>query len=129
MSGGVGARLPYLALALVTIVVGLGVHGARTLDPSVRDVLGDLLWATMMMWWLGVVAPRSPLRLRAPAALAVCFIVEASQRYHPAALDALRRTTPGRLVLGSGFDPRDLVAYTAGVLLAAAVERAWLRRA
>ncbi len=37
---------------------------------------------------------------------------------HYNALDAVRATMIGKLVLGSGFDPRDLVAYGAGVALA-----------
>jgi hypothetical protein len=56
-------------------------------------------------------------------ALAVCFVVELSQLYHAPALDALRQTTVGHLVLGSDFDPRDLAAYAAGVLAAAMLER------
>ena len=47
--------------------------------------------------------------------------------YHAPALDAFRRTTAGHLVLGSGFDPRDLAAYAAGVLTAVFLERVALR--
>jgi hypothetical protein len=60
--------------------------------------------------------------VRAAVALAICFAVEASQLVHTPALDALRATTPGRLVLGSGFDPRDLLAYAGGVLAALALD-------
>jgi hypothetical protein len=60
--------------------------------------------------------------------LAICFAVELSQLYHAPALDALRETTAGHLVLGSGFDPRDLIAYAAGVCAAALVDRMWLAR-
>jgi len=58
------------------------------------------------------------LRTRALAALAVCFDVESSQQFHTPMLDAIRRTVPGHLVLGSGYDPRDFVAYAAGVFAA-----------
>jgi hypothetical protein len=81
-----------------------------------------------MTWWVGAVAPGAALRARAAAALAVCWAVEASQLVHTPRLDAFRATTPGHLVLGSGFDPRDLAAYAGGVLAAYALERA-LRRA
>lgn len=122
-------RLPYVALAVATIFVGLAVHLGGTFLPSaVRDVTGDALWAMMMTWWLGAVAPASRVPLRGGAALAVCFAVEASQLYRAPALDALRRTTAGHLVLGSGFDPRDLVAYTVGVVTAVLLERALHRR-
>jgi hypothetical protein len=123
------ARLPYVVLAVATIAVGLVVHlRGRALPPDVRDVLGDALWAAMVAWWAGAAAPAVRLRWRAAAAVAACYAVELSQLYHAPGLDALRRTTAGHLVLGSGFDPRDLAAYTAGVLAAALLERAVVRR-
>lgn len=78
----------------------------------------------MIAWWIGALAPGASIRGRAGAALALCAGVEVSQLFHSPALDALRSTTAGQLVLGSGFDPRDLVAYTLGVLAAALLERA-----
>ena len=78
----------------------------------------------MVAWWIGAIAPGASLRIRAATALAICVAVEMSQLYHTTMLDALRRTTAGSLMLGSGFDPRDLVAYTLGVLFAVILERA-----
>jgi hypothetical protein len=72
----------------------------------------------MIVWWIGVAAPRQPLPARAAAAMAICAAVEISQQYHTPWLDAVRSTTVGHLVLGSGYDPRDFVAYAAGVLIA-----------
>ena len=63
------------------------------------------------------------LRARAAVAYAICALVEVGQRYHTPSLDALRATRPGHLVLGSGFDPRDLAAYALGVVAAMAVAR------
>jgi hypothetical protein len=122
------SRLSYAVLACATIAVGLLVHlyGAG-LGPKSRDVLGDVLWAAMIVWWLGVLAPRASLRNRAIAALAICVAVELSQLYRSPMVDALRATMLGELALGSGFDPRDLAAYAAGVLAAVVVERIALR--
>jgi hypothetical protein len=85
----------------------------------------------MIAWWVAVLIPAASIRDRGFVALAVCFAVEASQLYHTPALDALRRTTFGALTLGTGFDPRDLLAYTLGVLAAGLFERMlrrWLGR-
>ena len=82
----------------------------------------------MIAWWIGALAPSASLRVRVPWALALCVGVEVSQLYHTTALDALRSTTMGQLVLGSDFDPRDFVAYALGVLVAAFIERAVIRR-
>jgi hypothetical protein len=82
----------------------------------------------MIAWWLGAVAPRARLSRRAGVALAVCFAVELSQLYHAPVIDSLRETTLGHLVLGSGFDPRDLASYAVGVLAAALLELVMVRR-
>lgn len=99
------------------------------MSPSARDVVGDALWAAMIVWLVSAAAPAARLAMRSAAALAVCVAVELSQLYHAPALDALRNTTAGQLVLGSGFDPRDLLAYAGGVLAAAIVDRTWLAKA
>jgi hypothetical protein len=111
----------------VTIALGLAVrHAGIPLGGAARDVAGDALWATMMTWWIGALAPGAPIARRGAAALAVCWAVELGQLLHGPALDAARRTTIGHLVLGSDFDARDLAAYAAGVLAAAALE--WVIR-
>jgi Protein of unknown function (DUF2809) len=116
-------RLAFVALACLTIAAGLAVHlRGGALGPIARDVLGDALWAMMIAWWAGALAPRARLAIRSLASYAVCAGVEVSQLYHAPALDAARATMVGHLVLGSGFDPRDLAAYGAGVALAALLE-------
>jgi len=129
-ASSVSIRLWYVALALGTIALGLVVHWrGNALGAVARDVLGDALWAGMIVWWVSALAPRTRLLVRGCIALGICFAVEASQRYHTPALDALRETTAGHLVLGSGFDPRDLGAYALGVLAAVALEAAVRRSA
>ena len=116
-------RVVYIALALTTIVVGLLVHlRGGVLGPATQDVLGDALWATMIAWWAGALAPRARLISRSAGVYLFCVCVEVSQLYHTPAVDAIRETRVGHLVLGSGFDPRDLAAYALGVLTAALLE-------
>ena len=112
------SRPAYVGLALVTIAAGLLVRGPG----DARDFGGDALWGSMILWWVSALVPRSSVPVRAGAALAFCFAIEASQLLHTPSLDALRRTLPGQLVLGSGFDARDLVAYALGVTVAAAID-------
>jgi hypothetical protein len=110
------ARAIYIGLAVGTIAAGLVVHeGSAALSLVARDVLGDVLWAMMICWWIGALTPCTGYTRRAVAALALCWAVELSQLYHAPALDAFRGTRVGHLLLGSGFNPRDLVAYAAGV--------------
>jgi hypothetical protein len=118
-------RTAYVGLALITIAVGLAVHRhGSVLSNAARDVLGDALWAAMIVWWISALAPAVALSRRALTALAFCVVVELSQLYQSPGLDAIRRTTVGHLFLGSGFDPRDFAAYAFGVLAAVIFERA-----
>jgi len=120
------SRVPFVALALGTIALGLAVHWhGSALAPAPRDVAGDALWAMMIAWWAGALAPNASLRARGGAALAICVAVEVSQLVHSPALDALRATSAGHLVLGSDFDLRDIAAYALGVLAAVVLERAF----
>lgn len=117
-------RRDAVLLALATIVAGLAVHfGARGLPPSVRDIAGDALWAAMMFWWLSALLIGASRLWRGIIAFAVCALVELSQLVHTPWIDALRATTVGHLVLGSGFDPRDFVAYALGVAVAMLLAR------
>jgi hypothetical protein len=122
-------RLPFIALAVGTIVLGLLVHlvGKGLLHPVARDVIGDALYAVMIYWWVGAAAPQASLQQRGFIALAVCVAVELSQLYRAPAIDALRATLPGHLVLGSSFDWRDLGVYTIGALAAVLIERGFRR--
>jgi hypothetical protein len=87
-------------------------------------VLGDALWAMMIAWLVGAAVPEVARWKRGWMALAFCWAVEASQLYHAPGLDAWRAGRLGHLVLGTGFDPRDLLAYALGVLGSLALEGA-----
>lgn len=111
-------RLRYLAFAGATIVAGLLLQALRSgLPMAAADILGDALWGMMIYWLVGAALPETGRLRRTVIALATCWAVEFSQLYHAGWLDSWRATTLGRLVLGSGFDPRDLAAYGLGVLV------------
>ena len=113
-----------IAAAVVTIIAGLAVHlHGGMLQPDLRDVLGDVLWAMMIMWLVSIALPGIRAASRALLALAICWAVELSQLYQADWINALRSHTLGHLVLGSSFDARDLVAYAAGVLIALILDR------
>lgn len=122
-------RRAWLGIAFATICVGLGVHDLGFgLPARARDAAGDALWAVMMFAWLGALWPHGVLIIRAALTLGICWSVEVSQAYHAPWLDAIRRTTIGQLVLGSGFDVRDLGSYALGVIVACAIEMIVRRR-
>jgi hypothetical protein len=117
----------YVALVGLAIAIGLLVHFHGVgLGAAAQDVIGDALWAAMIAWAFGAIAPNARLVMRSALAYTWCVVVEVSQLYHTPALDAIRASRPGHLVLGSGFDPRDLASYALGIAVAAAVS-VWLR--
>jgi hypothetical protein len=117
-------RFRSAAMAVATMAIGLAVHRyGFGLNAVARDMLGDALWAMMIFFGLGVLLPRARRRTRFGLALAICWVVEAGQLYRQPTLDAWRATRVGHLVLGSGFDPRDLLSYALGVAAAACLER------
>ncbi|MFO0956054.1 MAG: DUF2809 domain-containing protein [Isosphaeraceae bacterium] len=123
-------RLIHGVLALAAIAAGLLVHlRGEALGPVARDVAGDALWGAMIAWCAGVLSPTSSIARRAALAYLICSAVEVSQLYHSPRLDAVRSTRLGHLVLGSGFDLRDLAAYAIGVGVAAIAEAVSVSRA
>lgn len=116
-------RIAFAAAACVIIALGLLVHlRGSALSPDARDIAGDALWAAMIACWVGALVPRAPIGARAIAAYGWCVLTEMSQLYHAPAVDAIRASRLGHLVLGSGFDPRDLASYAAGVIIAVGIE-------
>lgn len=132
MKGSVVAprsRVVYAGLVVVTIGLGLASRRfAAYLPWWAAKNAGDALYATMMFWGLGLLAPRAPTRWVALAAVAICFAIEAGQLYRAPWIDAIRASRPGALVLGSGFHALDLLCYVIGAAIGAGIE-GWSRRA
>ena len=104
------------ALIGAVACLGLGI-GLQLLDRSVAiDLLGSVLY--VLVAGLLVLLVRPSLRAVTVAAIALAFatLVELLQltAIHATIVDAV---PSARLVLGSAFDPMDLVAYLVGAVL------------
>ncbi len=113
------------ALAVI-VVAGLAVHGLAP-DTAATDIAGDALYAAAVYAAGVLLLPRRRVGV-ALAAAAWCVAVEVFQ------LTGLPLTwgaafPPVLLVLGTVFDPRDLVVYVCAVAAAAAVDVLVTRRA
>jgi ketosteroid isomerase-like protein len=115
------ARRLFAALALTLVVVlGLGIH-ALTPESAAGDIAGDALYAAAAYAGLVLLLPRSRPAAVAIAAAGWCVAVELLQ------LTGLPRIwgevfPPAALLLGSGFDARDLVVYVLAAVAAAAID-------
>jgi hypothetical protein len=123
MGAPIRSRWRYAAAVAATIAAGLGSRAvAGSLPWWLAKNAGDALYATMVFFGAGMIAPRIRTAVAAALALAWCFAVEASQLYHARWIDGVRATVPGHLVLGQGFHAFDLACYAVGVALGAGLE-------
>jgi hypothetical protein len=90
----------------------------------IKLYLGDSLWALMVFIAIGIVLNKLSSRKTAILALAFSYLIEISQLYHAAWIDAIRHTSIGGLILGFGFLWSDLVCYFVGIAVGFLVETA-----
>lgn len=116
-------RFALCALLLLVIVLGLASrkYGA-TLPRLVSANAGDALWTVAAFLGLAILWPRAASLTLGLAAFAISVGVECSQLLDVAWLNRVRATTPGRLLLGSGFIWIDFVRYFGGALGATVVD-------
>lgn len=108
------------ALVLVTVCGLLG----RFWLPApewIRDNIGGVLYVVFWILFAACLRPHWPGRGIAAGVFVATCAIEFLQLWHPAWLQALRKTLPGRLVLGSDFAWSDFPAYLAGALLGWAI--------
>lgn len=118
-------RNPLVGLALIALVLVLGISSrchAGALPGFLAAYAGDTLWALAAFLGWGVLMPRASTRRVGLLAMAASVAVEVSQLYHAPWIDAVRRSTPGGLVLGHGFLWSDLACYALGVGLGVLIE-------
>ena len=116
-------RLLYLLFVFTAICLGLLSRAFIHLLPHlVNLVLGDAIWAFMIYMLLALIFHKRNSKQVAGCSLLFCYAIEVSQLYHAPWIDAIRNTTLGALVLGFGFLPTDLLAYTIGIAAACAFE-------
>jgi hypothetical protein len=117
----------YLALAVVTIPLGMACRMAPLgLPAGVVKYGGSALWAVMVYWLVCVAVPRMSVGRKASIAGVISVGVEFFKLVHAPALDAFRLTLAGKLVLGRFFGWWDIVAYVVAIGVVAWVDRSSL---
>lgn len=111
-------RLHLAVGCALVIAMGLASRHWPAFFPAVLGKYpGDALWAWMvMLGWAWLKPAASTLHLAMLAWVTSCA-VEFSQLYQAPWINAVRGTTLGHLVLGSGFSWADIGAYAVGVVL------------
>jgi hypothetical protein len=113
---------PRLALLLVlAALVPLGLGTKSYGGPGqawVHDNAGDILYAAFWLFALRLAIPHLALWKAAAWVFLFSTAIEFSQLVHAPLLDGLRRTLPGRLLLGTEFAWSDIGYYALGAALA-----------
>lgn len=115
------------AAVLLVLIVAAGLATRALPGSMARDVAGDALYALAAYTGLVVLLPRRHPLLLTLVAGGWCVLIEIFQLTGlPARWEAV--FPPATLVLGAGFDARDLAVYVVAVLSAGAVDLAARRR-
>ncbi|OCW56634.1 DUF2809 domain-containing protein [Hoeflea olei] len=120
-----GDVLRRLGIALGVIALGLALRllGYEIgLPYRLVKYGGSMLWGMMVFWLIAMVLPGLSLVRLALIAAVCAALVEFSRLYHTPWLDAFRLELIGALLLGRIFSWLNIVAYLAGILLAAVAE-------
>jgi hypothetical protein len=118
------SRTTYALAALIVFLIEAGI-AAFVHDALVRPWLGDGL-AVVLVYLAVRAATRLGVRWSAAIALAVACAIEGGQAIGVVAMLGLQPCRVARVVLGTGFDPWDFLAYAGGaatVLIAEAAHR------
>ncbi|MEP4077941.1 DUF2809 domain-containing protein [Haloferula sp.] len=115
-------------LLFIVIIAGLG---SRSFGSELPDFVaanaGDTLWSIAVYLCLGIISPTTPAWKLGLASLAISFAVEFSQLIDHRWLNAVRDTLPGKLLLGRGFLPVDLIRYFVGAAFAYTMDLLFIR--
>lgn len=106
-------------LFLVEVVIAFFVR-----DRFVRPYVGDFLIVIFLYCFIKSFLNASNGRV-ALAVLLFSYVVEVSQYFHLINHLGLHHSQLAHLILGSGFEWLDLIAYTLGTLLVLAIEKRW----
>ena len=112
----------YLPLMLLLVIIGLP---ARLYAEHLPDwyilYFGDFLWAILLYFLIAVIFGLE-IKLTFTTAIVVAYLIEISQLFHPAWLQALRSYKIIGLIIGYGFLWSDIIAYTLGITLGAIID-------
>eukprot|EP01042_Synura_sphagnicola_P015128 gene15128-19128_t len=110
--GLVSKRLTYGlaagAVLVVELVIALYIH-----DSLIRPYLGDSLAVVLVYLGLRAISPAS-VSVALVIALGTATIIEFGQLFHVLDLVGLSHNRIARIILGTGFDLKDFIAYGAG---------------
>lgn len=103
-------RFTYFCSILFIVLLGIA---SRTFN-SIPLFVGDVLYAVMMYFIVRFLLPNKKSSSVFFIALLLCFAIELQQTLDFSWLVSIRKTLPGKYILGQGFLWSDLIYYSLG---------------
>ncbi|NHM31930.1 DUF2809 domain-containing protein [Neobacillus terrae] len=117
-------RIIYILAVFISILLGLASRKYSYLLPQfLAENAGDAIWAMMVYFGFRFLLVKKSLNLSVLLIFLFSFGIEFSQMYQGNWINQLRGNIIGGLVLGRGFLTADLFRYTAGIILAAVLDK------
>ena len=121
-------RIAYVITIIITIFLGLASRKwSLFLPPFVAQNAGDVLWAIMVYLGFRFLLIRKSTFIAILLSFLFSFSIEFSQLYQEDWINQIRGTTLGALIFGKGFLTEDLIRYTAGIIIAAVIDKVSLK--
>jgi len=110
-------RLVYFSLSLMCIIFCILIVLLFSEMPFIRGLVGDVIIVVFIYYFIMTLKDFSSIYV-VIFTLVLAFITEVLQYFHFASILGLQHNKIAQLVIGSIFDPMDLIAYTIGGIVA-----------
>lgn len=117
-------RITYLIGIVIIIILGLSSRKwSYMLLSFIAENAGDTLWAMMVYFGFRFLLVRKSTFTAIWLSFLFSFGIEFSQLYQEDWINQIRGTSLGALIFGKGFLAEDLLRYTAGIIIAAVIDK------
>ena len=120
-------RIVYILLTIICFAICVLIVALFSQARFVRGFIGDVVIISLMYFLIKVFIDAKPLML-ALFTLTAAFVVEFLQYFRIIDFLGLEHSRVARIVIGSVFDPMDLLAYFIGAILVYAIDTGLVRK-
>lgn len=110
-------RLVYFSLSLMCIIFCILIVLLFSEMPFIRGLVGDVIIVVFIYYFIMTLKDFSSIYVLI-FTLVLALITEVLQYFHFASILGLQHNKIAQLVIGSIFDPMDMIAYTIGGIVA-----------
>ena len=120
-------RVVYLISAMICFAICVLIVAFFSQARFIRGFIGDVVIISLMYFLIKVFIDVKPLML-ALFTLTAAFVVEFLQYFRIIDFLGLKHSRVARIVIGSVFDPMDLLAYFIGAILVYAIDTGLIKK-